>query len=75
MRWFSRSQLRTEREYTGSFRSNLTKEVEDKFEEWVKHLPKTLWELGASNLEATEVRISSQLHEERKMRLPEKPVA
>ena len=49
-------QLRTEREYAGSFRSNVSREVEDKFEEWVKHLPKTLWELGAANLEATEVR-------------------
>ena len=48
-------QLRTEREYTGSFRSNISKEVEDRFEEWAKHLPKTLWELGASNLETTEV--------------------
>ena len=66
-------QLRTEREYTGSFRSNLTKEIEDKFEEWVKHLPKTLWELGASNLEATEVRAPSQPLEERKIRLPENP--
>lgn len=46
--------LKTEGEYTGSFRSNLSKEVEDKFEEWVKHLPKTLWELGANNLDTTE---------------------
>ncbi|KAF9785526.1 hypothetical protein BJ322DRAFT_1063691 [Thelephora terrestris] len=47
--------LRTEREYTGSFRSNLSKEVEEKFEEWAKHIPKTLWELGANNLDATEL--------------------
>ena len=27
----------------------------EKFREWLLHLPKTLWELGSSNLPATEV--------------------
>ncbi len=33
-------------------------EIDEKFNEWVLHLPQCLWELGAVNLPMTEVTFS-----------------
>lgn len=47
--------LETERQYQGIFRVDKNSEDTKKFEEWVVHLPRVLWELGSSNLSTTEV--------------------
>lgn len=47
--------LETTPRYTGTFRVNNSMEGLQKFEEWVIDLPKTLWELGGTNLPCTEV--------------------
>lgn len=48
-------QLDTERQYVGSFRLGRNSVDDRKLEEWIAHLPQTLWELSSSNLPATEV--------------------
>ncbi|KAI9446545.1 hypothetical protein H4582DRAFT_2108197 [Lactarius indigo] len=47
--------LETTPRYTGTFRVNSNAGSLQKFEEWVIDLPKTLWELGGTNLSCTEV--------------------
>ncbi|KII93209.1 hypothetical protein PLICRDRAFT_101004 [Plicaturopsis crispa FD-325 SS-3] len=47
--------LETEIQYRGSFKIAKTGDDLQKFEEWVKHLPKTLWELGAKSVPVTEI--------------------
>jgi len=47
--------LETTPQYTGTFRVNNSMEGLQKFEEWVIDLPKTLWELGSTNLPCSEV--------------------
>ncbi|KAL6304291.1 hypothetical protein BKA93DRAFT_733535 [Sparassis latifolia] len=46
--------LEREAEYRGAFRVGLDPETDKKLEEWIVHLPRTLWELGAGNLATTE---------------------
>jgi pre-rRNA-processing protein IPI1 len=48
-------QLDTERQYIGTFRVGRNSADEGKLEEWIMHLPQTLWEIGSSNLPITEV--------------------
>lgn len=50
-------QLDAASEYRGFFRPARYHVLAQKLRDWLLHLPKTLWELGASNLPATEVRI------------------
>ncbi|KAG2118443.1 hypothetical protein DEU56DRAFT_142193 [Suillus clintonianus] len=52
--------LETERDYCGHFDVRNTGEQE-KFQEWILHLPKTLWEIGHQNLAASETIIRSLL--------------
>ncbi|KAM6498183.1 hypothetical protein JOM56_006131 [Amanita muscaria] len=47
--------LDTEPNYRGSFRVGRSTEIENKFEQWLLHLPQVLWELGATNFPMTEV--------------------
>lgn len=47
--------LDTEHQYQGAFKAGRTAEEIEKFEEWILHLPKVLWELGSNNLFTTEV--------------------
>jgi len=47
--------LETMPQYTGTFKVNNNVESLQKFEEWVIDLPKTLWELGSTNLPCAEV--------------------
>ncbi|KAH9063528.1 hypothetical protein EDB87DRAFT_1673571 [Lactarius vividus] len=47
--------LETTPRYTGTFRVDNSVEGLQKFEDWVIDLPKTLWELGGTNLPCTEV--------------------
>lgn len=49
-------QLENETEYVGAFRVSCTPECAKKLGEWLLHLPKTLWELAANNLSASEVK-------------------
>lgn len=51
-------QLDTAPEYRGHFLVTRYPAACQKLTEWLLHLPKTLWELGASNLPATEVRVT-----------------
>ncbi|KAH9950477.1 hypothetical protein B0H21DRAFT_723497 [Amylocystis lapponica] len=44
--------LERDPEYRGVFRVGRSADGDARLEEWVLHLPKTLWELGASNLPA-----------------------
>lgn len=46
--------LDTAIEYRGQFHIKRYAVLEQKFTQWLLHLPKTLWELGSSNLPATE---------------------
>ncbi|KAG0708942.1 hypothetical protein DFH29DRAFT_889805 [Suillus ampliporus] len=46
--------LETETDYCGHFDVRNTGEQE-KFQEWILHLPRTLWEMGPHNLAASEV--------------------
>ena len=48
-------QLETELQYQDSFRIARTADEAKKFEDWLVHLPKVLWELGSNNLSTTEV--------------------
>ena len=50
-----RAQLETEPEYCGAFRLTHSPEHAKKVAEWLVRLPRVLWELGASNLSASEV--------------------
>ncbi|KAH9001362.1 hypothetical protein EDB92DRAFT_1788313 [Lactarius akahatsu] len=47
--------LETTPRYAGTFRVNNSVGGPQKFEEWVVDLPKTLWELGGTNIPCTEV--------------------
>ncbi|KAF4572843.1 hypothetical protein EYR36_007353 [Pleurotus pulmonarius] len=47
--------LDTERSYTGSFRLARFASEQSALEEWINHLPKVLWELGATNLVTSEI--------------------
>jgi pre-rRNA-processing protein IPI1 len=42
-------------QYTGTFKVNNNVEGLQKIEEWVIDLPKTLWELGGTNISCAEV--------------------
>lgn len=53
--------LETETDYCGNFDVRNTGE-QKKFQEWILHLPRTLWELGPQNLAASEIIIRSLLH-------------
>jgi len=46
--------LEREAEYSGTFAIGRNSEEDIKLQEWILHLPKTLWELGASHLPTTE---------------------
>ncbi|KAF9460822.1 hypothetical protein BDZ94DRAFT_1374995 [Collybia nuda] len=46
--------LNTEPHYKGYFLLGRNTEEDQKLEDWVTHLPQTLWELGSSNLLVTE---------------------
>jgi len=48
------TKLETESDYCGHFDVQKTGE-QRKFQEWILHLPRTLWEIGAHNLAASEV--------------------
>ncbi len=52
----ARAQLETEREYCGAFHLANSSESAEKLGDWLLHLPRTLWELGASNIPASEVK-------------------
>lgn len=52
--------LETETDYCGHFDVRNTREQE-KFQEWILHLPRTLWEIGPHNLAASETVIRSLL--------------
>jgi len=52
--------LETESDYCGHFDVRNTGEQE-KFREWILHLPKTLWEIGPHNLATSEIVIKSLL--------------
>ncbi|KAG1755203.1 uncharacterized protein EDB91DRAFT_1242401 [Suillus paluster] len=52
--------LETETDYCGHFDVRNTGEQE-KFQEWLLHLPRTLWEIGPHNLAASETVIGSLL--------------
>jgi pre-rRNA-processing protein IPI1 len=54
-------QLETELQYQGSFTMARTPDEAKKFEDWLVHLPKVLWELGSNNLLTTEVILRFQL--------------
>jgi pre-rRNA-processing protein IPI1 len=47
-------QLETEVQYQGSFRMARSADEVKKFEDWLLHLPKVLWELGSNNLSTIE---------------------
>jgi len=47
--------LETELQYQGVFRMARTVNDAKKFDDWLVHLPKALWELESNNLSATEV--------------------
>ncbi|KAF7436898.1 hypothetical protein PC9H_003732 [Pleurotus ostreatus] len=47
--------LDTERSYTGSFRLARFAGQRGALEEWINHLPKVLWELGATSLVTSEI--------------------
>ncbi|KAF8349995.1 hypothetical protein F5887DRAFT_1059217 [Amanita rubescens] len=47
--------LDTGPQYQGSFNIGRSMEIDEKFKEWLLHLPQCLWELGAVNLPMTEV--------------------
>lgn len=49
------SQLETELQYRGGFKVGRTSADVKKFEEWLIHLPKVLWELGSNHPSTTEV--------------------
>jgi pre-rRNA-processing protein IPI1 len=49
------SQLETELQYKGNFKTCWGAEEKIKLEEWIIHLPQILWELGSNNLVTTEV--------------------
>ncbi|CDO73234.1 hypothetical protein BN946_scf185007.g289 [Trametes cinnabarina] len=59
--------LDREPEYQGSFRSGGFPDQDAKLQEWIMHLPKTLWELGGSHLPTTEtiVRVLLRLSQRR----------
>ncbi|TEB34941.1 hypothetical protein FA13DRAFT_1660099 [Coprinellus micaceus] len=46
--------LDTHSQYRGSFQLGLSSVEDERFKEWLLHLPQVLWELGASNILATE---------------------
>lgn len=52
-------QLDSEPCYQGEFKAGSDPAVKEKLDAWLLHLPQVLWELGDSNLPATEVSISS----------------
>jgi pre-rRNA-processing protein IPI1 len=54
---YSATQLETERHYQGRFTVGRSDVERRAFEEWIIHLPQTLWELGSNNLPAAEVRV------------------
>jgi len=53
--------LDTERHYQGTFTAAKSDAEGKALEEWIAHLPQTLWELGSNNLPATEVILRSLL--------------
>ncbi|KAI0080104.1 hypothetical protein K474DRAFT_1727562 [Panus rudis PR-1116 ss-1] len=63
--------LETESEYHGPFRIAWDSEEGQALAEWLLHLPKTLWELGANNLGATEtiLRLLLRLHQRNQLAL------
>ncbi|KZP31318.1 hypothetical protein FIBSPDRAFT_945334 [Athelia psychrophila] len=46
--------LETDHQYHGSFKVGRMESEVKKFEDWIVHLPKVLWELGDKNLSTTE---------------------
>ena len=54
-------QLNSEPCYQGEFKTGSYPGVKEKLDAWLLHLPQVLWELGNSNLPATEVSTSSIL--------------
>jgi pre-rRNA-processing protein IPI1 len=48
--------LDTDSQYNGYVRAGKRSDEAEKLEEWIGHLPKTLWELNTTHLSTTEVR-------------------
>ncbi|KAI9510266.1 hypothetical protein F5148DRAFT_1274880 [Russula earlei] len=49
------SKLETAPRYIGTFKVNTDAACLQKFEQWILHLPKTLWELGDTDISCTEI--------------------
>ena len=56
-RFICNPQLDSEPCYEGEFKAGSDPTLKEKLDTWLLHLPQVLWELGNSNLFATEVSI------------------
>lgn len=55
-------QLQNEPLYQGNFRLGRNIDEDRALEEWISHLPRTLWELGATNISTSEVSNAAHAH-------------